>query len=335
MIDEETVRQFYRRLNHRGLGVTELVALDRFSGGMVASGFFDDEDRFVSACCAYNPGCHIYAGRNPRPDDIGPKNLMDTVVRKRANDDGIAYVTAVSIDIDPIREKGAPATKKQREAAVSFALDIQWDQGGDVDDSGNGAYVWIPFVTPIKVEDYDLLKEQCRAWQAALVRKYRPERYGLRIDGCFDLSRIKRVIGTTNHKAGRLSRFVRRDGPGDKVRERILSVQVSARSGLRKVVLPEIAPKAKLPRKFEYLLQWDASTRDLWQTPDPLNDRSRHDWMLGMACLEAGIAKPEDLAAILVCNPHGKYMRDGRMDYVRMTVGKLMEQGDAMQTDSK
>ena len=49
--------------------------------------------------------------------------------------------------------------------------------------------------------------------------------------------------------------------------------------------------------------------------------------MLGMSCVEAGITRPEELAAILMNNPYGKYRRDGRMDYVKVTVRKLVEKG--------
>ena len=58
--------------------------------------------------------------------------------------------------------------------------------------------------------------------------------------------------------------------------------------------------------------------------PNPLNDTSRHDWMLGVSCFEAGITESEELAAILMSNPHGKYRRDMRADYVRVTVGKVL-----------
>ena len=80
---------------------------------------------------------------------------------------------------------------------------------------------------------------------------------------------------------------------------------------------------AELQKHQAELKRLDISTQKLWQNPDPLNDTSRHDWLLGVSCFEAGITKPEELAAILMSNPHGKYKRDGRLDYVRVTVGKV------------
>lgn len=330
MIDEETIRQFYRRLNHQAYGLTELVAIDKDSGGIAATGFFDNENDFVSTCRAYNPRCNVYAGRNPRPVSIsGIRNYMNIVQKKRAKDEDIRHLTAVSLDIDPIRKKGIPATKEQHQTVIRFALDLQGDFGGCADDSGNGAYLWISFETPIDIADDNFcsVKKKCEVWQTLLKEKYKPEEYGLRIDGCFDFSRIKRVIGTFNHKAQRVSGFVRRAEPSDKARDAILAVEVEEveQKGFGKVALPPFVPNSYLPLKFKCLLKWDVSTRRLWEAPDPLGDTSRHDWMLGMSCVDAGITRPEELAAILVNNPHGKYRRDLRIDYVGRTVGKILK----------
>jgi len=324
MTDE--VQRFFRRLNHKPYGLTELVAIDRFSWNIVATGFFDDERRFISSCQTYNEQCNVYAGRNPRPLSFSrSRNLMDTVGKRRAKDKDIQHITGISLDIDPVRPKSQPASRKQRDAAVSFALDLQWDIGGNVDDSGNGSYLWIPFVKPIEIdtENWKGLKEQFRIWQENIRSKYRPEDYGLRIDGCFDFSRIKRVIGTVNHKASRLSQVVRRDRPNDSVRDEVLSLKVSVR---KKTVLPRLSPSSDLPQRFKNLLKWDIVLQDLWANSDP--DRSKHDWMVGLNCIEMGITDLNELAGILMNNPHGKYRRDGKMDYVQTTVGKLVEQCD-------
>ena len=53
-----------------------------------------------------------------------------------------------------------------------------------------------------------------------------------------------------------------------------------------------------------------------------MND-SDADWMLGVSCVEAGITRPEELAAVLMNNPHGKYRRDLRLDYVERTVRNI------------
>jgi hypothetical protein len=334
MITDDTIRQFYRRLNHQPYGLTELVMIDNDTGDIVATGFFDNEKDFTAMCRAYNARCNIYAGRNPRPYGIsGIWNFLNIVQKKRAKDRDIHHLTAISLDIDPIREKGRSSTDEQHQQAIDFALRLQHDIGGDVDDSGNGAYLWIPFLTPIEISDenFSRIKQQCKMWQTLLREKYHPEHSNFKIDGCFDFSRLKRVIGTFNHKAQRISGFVMRGEPDDKVREEILAIEVDSEIGecqhhpSRKIALPPLPTTLELPRKFRSLLRWDSATRKLWQNPDPDNDTSRHDWMLGMSCVEAGITKAEELAVILMRNPHGKYRRDGRVDYVRRTVRKLLK----------
>jgi hypothetical protein len=180
-----------------------------------------------------------------------------------------------------------------------------------------------------------------------LKKTYKPEQQHLKIDGCFDFSRLKRVIGTFNHKAQRVSGFIKRSEPSDRVREDILAIAVDEYQqideaqqcdnaqypDLKKIALPFFNSTLELPLRFKCLLRWDGLTRKLWQTPDPDNDTSRHDWMLGLSCVEAGITQPEELAAILMRNPNGKYKRDGRRDYIEMTVRKLVEMMDNMKKE--
>ena len=49
-----------------------------------------------------------------------------TTLNCRAKDTQIKYLTAISLDIDPIRKKGIPSTAAQRERAVRFALYHYW-----------------------------------------------------------------------------------------------------------------------------------------------------------------------------------------------------------------
>ena len=225
----ETIRQFYRRLNHQSYGVTELVALEKDTGGIIATGFFDNQEDFVAACSAYNRRCNLYAGRNPRPTSIsGIRNYMNIVHKRRARDKEIEYITAISLDIDPIRPKDTPASEREHQTAINFAVKLREDIGGWVDDSGNGAYLWIQFAKLIRItsENRDAIKAKCQQWQKQLIEKYQPDEHKLKIDGCFDLSRLKRVIGTFNHKAQRLSRFIKSSETSDKIRNQILSIKV-------------------------------------------------------------------------------------------------------------
>ena len=106
------------------------------------------------------------------------------------------------------------------------------------------------------------------------------------------------------------------------MRSAILAMKIPERQKFEKITIPPLVP-IDLTVEFKRLLKSDAVVRDLWEHPDSEDDRSRHGWMLGMACVEAGIADASELAAILMANPFGKYRRDGRREYVRRTVGKL------------
>ena len=329
MIDEKTVREFFRRV-HGPYGLTELVALDHTSGRIAAVGYFDDECLFVQACKVYNQRCNVYAGRNPRPFSIcSVPNVMDTIQKKRAKDSDIKFVTAMSLDIDPVREKGKAATRCQRKEAIGFAMHLHRDLGGWVDVSGNGVYLWFKFETALRItpDNADKVKQQCRTWQENLKLKYKPEKYDLRIDGCYDFSRIKRVIGTTNHKGGRCSRQVKSFKASDEIRSQILASDISfSLEKKRKLsVVPSHLHFQPLPLSFRSLMEKDTQINNLWSYPPIDGDRSRHDWVLGLRCIEAGITDPQDLAAILLRNPYGKFRRDMRDDYVERTVIKLIE----------
>ena len=120
-------------------------------------------------------------------------------------------------------------------------------------------------------------------WQKCLVEKYKPEKYGLKVDGCFDYSRLKRVIGTYNHKAERNSGIVRKKKVGKSVRETILSMAIDNHwdPSFKKPNLSYQTLSSPLPVRFQNLLRWDPLVRKLWRNPDPQGDPSRHDWRLG------------------------------------------------------
>jgi hypothetical protein len=319
----DTIRQFYRRLNHKSYGLTELAVIEPCKG-IIATGFFSDEEAFVKACGVYDGKFNIYAGRNPRTKWL-PKvfeNYLDTVHRQRAKDSDIEHVTAISLDIDPMREKGTSSTDSQHRTAIDFALMLQKKLGGCVDDSGNGAYLWFPFETAIAVDDSDSLKQKCKLWQDEIVRSYNPERFNLRIDGCFDLSRLKKVIGTVSVKGSthRLSRFVVMCDPNDRVRDHIMSLQPEAS---HKISIPGIKNSIKIPERLVNVLRTNYAVKELWLTPN--GDASSHDWMLGCELLKEDFS-PDEIAHTLMINPFGKFQRDRRIEYIQNTVKNLLSQ---------
>jgi len=67
--------------------------------------------------------------------------------------------------------------------------------------------------------------------------------------------------------------------------------------------------------------------------PNEDNDTSKHDWMLGCALIQAGMACPESLAAVLMHNPWGKYQRDRRYSYINNTVNNLIQNQEEIQQE--
>ncbi len=326
-MDAESVRRFYRRLDHAIYGVTELVVIDP-GKGVIATGFFSNEDVFVKACGVYSGRYNIYAARNPRPKWFprACENYLDTKYRQRAKDSDIEHITAISLDIDPIRPKGTSATERQHRTAIDFAVSLHNEIGGWVDDSGNGAYLWIPFKTPIRVdnENRDEIKQKCRLWQINIAKVHRPEDQNLRIDGCFDLSRLKKVIGTISVKGHihRVSSFVKESQADDKVRDAILSLELNTNH----TAPVHVKPRRRIPQLFLSLLKTNNTIRQLWLTPN--GDASMHDWALGCELIKSGVSDASDLARILMLNPFGKYQRDRRYEYLQSTVRNLISKSD-------
>ena len=314
MICEREIREYYHRLNHSGCGITEFVAIKY---KIVATGFFDTEGSFLAACRTFKD-YNLYAGRNPRPAFFASSGL--SLAKKRARDRDIKCLTAISLDIDPIRPHKQASSDKQHRTAIGFALKVQRELGGWVDDSGNGAYVWIPFFTPVEVtpEILQSLKKRFHVWQEDIKRRFQPERCNLKIDGCYDFSRIKRIIGSSNLSAGRISRFVSKGKPDDRIRDQILSTNVPPSTNDESCFRP-----TQLPLQFKDLLKSDDNIRQIWSYSNGGRDVSSCDWLLGQCCIEAGIKQPDELIGILANNPNGKYMRDRRKDYLIRTVEKL------------
>jgi hypothetical protein len=247
-------------------------------------------------------------------------------------------MTAFSLDIDPIRPRGTSSSDGDHRRAINFAMRLQHKIGGCVDDSGNGAYLWFPFIDPIAITSdiREGLKMACQDWQREIIARYRPEQHRLRIDGCFDFSRMKKVIGTASVKGKkhRLSRFVQKSPPSNRVRDEILRIQASAKSPATRPRLGRLGANRSIPKRFLDLLGEDDGIRDLWCRPDSGGDTSVHDWKLGCVCIESGITEPSAIAAILRLNPFGKYQRDRRESYIRTTVTNLLSGEHAAIKDS-
>ena len=198
---------------------------------------------------------NAYIGRAPR------------AIEGQGNDLAVDWVTAVSIDIDPVRPKGQPATQAEREIAARVGQNVIAHVGGVSVSSGNGCQIWIPVTYRIDIRGRrDWWKEAHRAWEADVIAGlsqlaiYRD----VQIDPQFDIPRIVclpgflKVKGAEDEEAGRTYSdcFI----PDDQVyhpinEEDILrfapkEAVVSRRSG-------PVLPGAPVPARFWKLLNED------------------------------------------------------------------------------
>ena len=89
--------------------------------------------------------------------------------------------------------------------------------------------------------------------------------------------------------------------------------------------LPEIPKKFKMLLKICNVVKWLWAGKRKKQTKKGGPERHEADWILGKRCIENRITDPQELIAILGTFPYGKYQRDKRMDYLKLTVEKLLE----------
>jgi hypothetical protein len=332
--NEDTVRKFFRRLNHPDYGLTELVIYSPQTNKLLASGFFKEESAFVKCCRQWDGKANIYAGRNPRPFDFA-ENLglevdrLYTDRKSRASDRNIEWMTAAVLDVDPVRPKGTSSSDEEHDAALAFAEKISKDIGGNVDDSGNGSYVWIQ-IAPVKINDEnrDTIKAKCKAWEAQIREHYQTEDCGMKIDPVFELSRILKVIGTISVKGvtHRRSKFHTPPvlEPHLTLAQTILGISVEVKEQTN-IHIDKIGNQ--LPEKFTQLLKNDEGLKVHWETPNKEDNASSHDWRLGFLCMDAGITDPNELGTIITLNKHGKINKKGRDDsYIRVTVEELIKQ---------
>ena len=206
MQEETDIIRFYQRLRHQGYGITEVRAIT--GEGIKGIGFFDNQDDFVKACVQWNGKANLYAGRNPRNRTLLNRapNRIISGVREGGKNEDITFITAVAIDIDPIRDKNSPSTDEEFSYAIDVAESISKDfPNSTIDLTGNGACVWMP-IEPIQVplneDERERLRRQLQRFEADIREKYLGDEYRnkVQMDYIHDFARVNRIIGTQNIK---------------------------------------------------------------------------------------------------------------------------------------
>ena len=201
MFDENQVKKHYRFLNHTPYGVTELTAIDS-SGRIAAIGFFDNEEKFVQACRKLAGSCNLYVGVNPRRRemlDLAP-NQMQFGLDRRGRKKDVTAITAMFLDIDPVREARTPSTDLQSEQALAKARELASlpiFEGAGVVSSGNGAYV----LAKLNIQgDLQSVERKIKALEKKIGREHFTKGDGLKLDSVQDISHLMAVAGTLKMK---------------------------------------------------------------------------------------------------------------------------------------
>ncbi len=331
-LSRESIKQFFRRLGHCGYGCTEVRVLTPGKKRTKGIGFFDNADDFLSACLKWNGKANIYAGRNPRPKRFMQKARNEIKkLRKGATKEDIEVITAVAIDIDPIRpDPKQPSTDGELVVSLEIARRLaEVYKNASVDCTGNGACIWLP-VEPMKVVDSleEKLKQFERDLRNALTES---ERAVVKVDSIFDLPRINKVIGTmsvkgrhTIERPHRLTYFV--DGPYfdtvDGLKDKILKLGIHNKEKPRRAkqkprattqCFGSVSTLAK-EQETEIVNAMPPVVKQLWENGYP-RDRSAGLTSLLQYFLSRGHSKEEAVSLVMVADARwGKFTNQNRRD---------------------
>jgi hypothetical protein len=362
---EAEVRATYRFLAHAGRGITELRVITP-ARGIAGIGYFDQEDAFVAACAAANGNGNVYAGIQPRPPALlrkAPNRLKR--LKAGARDDDIDWLTALVIDIDPVRPKDTAATDEELGRAVACADHIaDWlaEKGFTRpvrNMSGNGCQLW--FAVPplaIPAEQREEMRDRLKRFEARIRDKFASD--DVAIDSIYNLSRIIKVIGTvsvkgepTPERPHRLSRcldaFERREDAN--LLEAILKMplathgnggsgsNVVARSPGGNGTSKPIEIGTELSPWMRALLTSKTRLRSLFTGkgktvigPDGKQldtSSSGYDFSLALKLALLGVTDPDELATALWHRPDGGARAKGE-PYVKRTVLQALEAAASM-----
>ena len=313
MFDETQVKKHYRLLNHAPYGVTELVAIYP-AGGIAAIGYFDNEEDFDLACWYYSGKCNLYVGVNPRKKELlalAPNQMVQGLARRGKKED-IAAITAMFLDIDPVRSENCPATKEENRRALAKAQELASlpiFSGAGVCSSGNGAYVLAGLNF---TDDLPTLEQKQKSLVEEIRREHFPEGGGLQLDSVHDLPRIMAVMGTLKMKGQedathpyRIARFLG-EPPAEvchTLEEAILSSSVTPPSSIiseaRKVKRPPLLEPHPTQHGDTSLAPLCRGLQSILQTTPTIPDRSQLYLQLVAAMKERGWSREAIKNALL------------------------------------
>ena len=204
----EAIRMHLRILGHKGFGVTELRVFD----SMPLVAYVDNEDDAVRLCLQMDGKTSgIYIGVQPRSIhlfDLAPNKWVPAKSKPETNcatDNDIEYITTCFWDLDVVseeRSKGHPASDEELKQTLRAAELLSRQDGlalnSVICSSGNGHYVLAPAV-PVAIDSLEVAR-QFKQFCHLAAQKIAPQVKGVKIDPVYNLSRVMRVIGSTNLK---------------------------------------------------------------------------------------------------------------------------------------
>ncbi len=194
MTNEELLDLQYRILNHEKKGNTEIRV---FKDGKVIPYFCSTDKEFIAR------GLEEIKAKTQAYVGINPRTGLDGSIS------GVNTLTAICLDIDPVRPKDTGSSPEQHKASIELGNRIVAEQGGGiVVSSGSGCHVYLPLI-PVSITDRHVLSDSLRTFNHTIKKLY--ETKELKIDHIWDLPRVIRLFGSYNSRSARVC------GPGGEV----------------------------------------------------------------------------------------------------------------------
>ncbi|ACY13567.1 hypothetical protein Hoch_0964 [Haliangium ochraceum DSM 14365] len=317
-------------------------------------GYFDSEESFVRACAEASGTGQVYVGIQPRPVALlAQANNELRRLKHGARDDEIETLTALVIDIDPVRPKDTASTEAELDRAIACGDRISdWLVRSGFERpvrnmSGNGCQLWFAVpafrIMPLR---RDHMRNRLKAFEARIREKFQGD--GVAIDSIYNFSRIIKVIGTlsvkgepTAERPHRLSRsldpFRRREDAV--LLESLLLMPLEERASSASVMshatkAPAFAIAPQISSRVRGLLDTKVRLRALFEgrgkTAIGLNGKpldtssSGYDFSVAFKLALLGVIDPNELATALWHRPDGHARAKGEA-YIRRTAQEALE----------
>ena len=254
----------------------------------------------------------VYIGINPRVKEEPGRN------------DTITSIVCMVVDVDPYRKKGIVATKSMVDESIKLARTIATDLKLDafaVVSSGSGSHLYIP-IDPIQNDV--ATQEKIKQFYMKLQSVYNTATQ--KIDSTFDVARVIRMWGSTNHKSNRKCEVVEYAYNGTSrnnfqgiIDSAILNLSVPTMVSHSSSKLPVL----NLPERLNRIINANQTVNSILKGEVSFPSRSEADYVLIKELTKLGFSK-EEIKSIAVTNPSGRKDELKDSDIERI-IGKAVE----------